>query len=135
MPALLRKAAGMPASAGGGGTASVGGSMRSRWKIVIGVVGGLVLLAGGAFTWMVAGPPEAVTIAVPGASGRRIKENGLFANYFPAQGPGKKPAILLLGGSEGGLGSELLDMAVRMQGRGATCCTSPTTMRRGRAGG
>ena len=92
--------------------------MRRRWKIAIGVVGGLVLLAGCAFTWMVAGPPSAVTIAEPGASGRRIDENGLFANYFPAPGPGRRPAILLLGGSEGGLGTELQMMAVRLQGAG-----------------
>jgi hypothetical protein len=31
--------------------------MKRRWKIAIGVVGGLVLLAGCAFIWMVAGPP------------------------------------------------------------------------------
>ena len=92
--------------------------MKRRWKIAIGVVGALVVLAGGAFTWMVAGPPGKVAIVDPGASGRRIDQDGLFANYFPAPGPGKKPAILLLGGSEGGLGTELKMMAVRLQGAG-----------------
>ncbi|MFN3945318.1 MAG: acyl-CoA thioester hydrolase/BAAT C-terminal domain-containing protein [Allosphingosinicella sp.] len=46
-------------------------------------------------------PIPPVQAAEPGPEGRRVTDDGLIANYFPADAPG--PAILLLGGSEGGL--------------------------------
>ena len=39
----------------------------------------------------------------PGPDGVRIDKDGVFANFFLAKRSGKRPAILLLGGSEGGL--------------------------------
>jgi dienelactone hydrolase len=39
----------------------------------------------------------------PGPDGRRIDEHGVFGNFFAAKAPGRRPAILLIGGSEGGL--------------------------------
>lgn len=49
-------------------------------------------------------PPPAVR-ADPAPEGRMIDEEGLIANFYPAQGvEGAAPAILLLGGSEGGIG-------------------------------
>lgn len=47
-------------------------------------------------------PP--IQVSEPGPTGQRIAENGLLANWFPGTGEGKRPAVLLLGGSEGGLG-------------------------------
>jgi uncharacterized protein len=46
-------------------------------------------------------PP--VVVADPGDGGIRVSEDGLLGNYFPGEGAGKRPAILLIGGSEGGL--------------------------------
>jgi len=50
-------------------------------------------------------PPTLPPIAVgdPGPTGVRIDKDGVFANFFPAKASGKRPAILLFGGSEGGL--------------------------------
>ena len=45
----------------------------------------------------------AVEVVEPGATGRRIGEDGLLANYYPGRGQGRRPAILMLGRSEGGL--------------------------------
>jgi dienelactone hydrolase len=78
--------------------------MKRRWKILIGIILALLLLIGGTITWFVLQPPSKAKISEPGQTGRRITEAGLFANYFPAEGAGRKPGILLLGGSEGGLG-------------------------------
>ena len=71
-----------------------------------------------AFTGLGAGqmkiPP--VQVASPGETGRRITEDGLLANYFPA--PGKAPAALVLGGAEGGLGPDWGNVAKAMQSDG-----------------
>ena len=71
-----------------------------------------------AFTGLGAGqmkiPP--VEVDSPGETGRRITEDGLIANYFPA--PGKAPAALVLGGSEGGLGPDWANVARAMQSDG-----------------
>jgi dienelactone hydrolase len=61
-------------------------------------------------------PP--VIVADPGATGRRITDNGLLANYYPPQREGKHPGILLLGGSEGGLGPGVGRMALGLQEHG-----------------
>jgi len=92
--------------------------MKRRWKIVIGVVLGLLLLAGGGFLYMIYRPAPPVEIVEPGPTGRRIAEGGLFANYFPAPGGGRAPGILLLGGSEGGLNPDLRDQALLLQQAG-----------------
>jgi dienelactone hydrolase len=46
-------------------------------------------------------PPE---VSDPLAGGERIATAGVFGNFYPGQGAGKRPGILLLAGSEGGLG-------------------------------
>jgi uncharacterized protein len=53
----------------------------------------------------------AVLDAPPADTGRRITENGLVANYFPAQQ--RAPAVLTLSGSVGGL--TMNDMSVALQ--------------------
>jgi hypothetical protein len=50
-------------------------------------------------------PPPVVAVD-PGPGGRRVTDDGLIANYYPAAKPGAG-AILLLGGSEGGIGAGL----------------------------
>ena len=42
-------------------------------------------------------------MADAGSAGRRVTGDGLLANYYPGKGAGPRPAILFLGGSEGGL--------------------------------
>lgn len=87
-----------------------------RWiKIMAITVGVLLVLAVGTAAWFMTRPPAPAKIVGPGSTGRRIAERGLFANYFPASGGGKRPGILLLGGSEGGLARDLLRQAVLLQ--------------------
>jgi len=82
--------------------------MRKAWKraaIALGV-GAALLTAGGA--WLAAqpwGPP--IELVDPGAGGTAIRLPELVGNFYPGSGEGRRPAILLLGGSEGGLGAAL----------------------------
>ncbi len=74
-----------------------------RVAIALGVMAALVT-AGGA--WLAAqpwGPP--VELVDPGAGGTPLRLPELVGNYYPGAGEGRRPAILLLGGSEGGLGA------------------------------
>lgn len=61
-------------------------------------------------------PP--LQMAEPGDEGVRVDEDGVLGNFLPAAGEDKKPAILLLGGSEGGLGQSSLNMARQFQAAG-----------------
>jgi uncharacterized protein len=54
----------------------------------------------------------------PKPNGVRVAADGMLANFYPAQREGKQPAILVLGGSEGGLGSEMTAYAKALQGEG-----------------
>jgi dienelactone hydrolase len=91
------------------------------WKRKVGIgLGGVILLfalgvgAGLYFGWFI----PAVQVAAPGPTGRRVTQNGLLANYFPGGGQGRRPAILLLGGSEGGLSEAGRRLAVPLQAEG-----------------
>jgi dienelactone hydrolase len=57
-------------------------------------------------------------ITDPGPEGVRVDQAGVFGNYFPAPGRGEHPAILLLGGSEGGLGPGAVRQAKALQAHG-----------------
>ena len=59
-------------------------------------------------------PPVQVT--APGDTGRRITEDGLLANYFPAAR--NAPAVMFLPGSLGGLPPEINRMATTLQSEG-----------------
>jgi dienelactone hydrolase len=61
-----------------------------------------------------------IEVVEPGDTGRRVDEDGVFGNYFPTAGSdsGQSPAVLLLGGSEGGLGRGALQMAQDLQREG-----------------
>lgn len=87
-----------------------------RWlKIVAAAVGAVLLLATAAAAWFMTRPPTLARIAAPGPTGQRIAQGGLFANYFPAGADGRRPGILLLGGSEGGLERDVRRQAVLLQ--------------------
>jgi uncharacterized protein len=45
----------------------------------------------------------APVVGDPGPDGRRIDSGGVFGNFFAAKAAGRRPAILFIGGSEGGL--------------------------------
>jgi dienelactone hydrolase len=92
--------------------------MKRRWKVTLAVVAALVVLGAGGFVWMLTRPPKPAKIAEPGPTGRRIDTGGLFANYFPAPGAGRHPGVLLLGGSEGGLGEDPKAQALLLQAQG-----------------
>ena len=92
--------------------------MKRGWKIALGMVGALVVIGIGGFAYMLLQPPAPAKIAPPGPTGQRIEANDVFANYFPAKGSGPHPAILLLGGSEGGLGKDMAALAVLLQAEG-----------------
>jgi dienelactone hydrolase len=94
--------------------------MRWRKGLAVGAVVS-TLFVGAAMFQLVApgntGLPH-VEVIEPGQAGIRIEKAGLFGNFFPAQGEGPNAGILLLGGSEGGLGNGALNMALALQQEG-----------------
>lgn len=94
--------------------------MRFRKTIGLAVVVGLLVAGAVAFQFLV--PPNfwmpEIEVAEPGPTGVRVNSNGLFGNYYPAKGEGRHPAILLLGGSEGGLARGVQQMALSLQAEG-----------------
>jgi len=89
-----------------------------RWKKIFGFgcLGLLVVLtlAAGAFWYFKPWQP-AIELSDPGPTGERITDDGLLANYFAGTGEGPRPAILLLGGSEGGIGTGMTSRAKDLQ--------------------
>ena len=83
-----------------------------KWLKRLGIgLGVLIVLLVGIGAWLWSAKPwiPDVELVAPGPSGTRITAPGLIGNFYPGSGDGKgtgaRPAILLLGGSEGGLGS------------------------------
>lgn len=78
--------------------------MRKRSKIGIGCLGlvALIVMAGAALWFFAPGPPE-IRVDEPGEGGIRVTINDRPANFFVGSGGGPRPAIIMLGGSEGGL--------------------------------
>lgn len=102
--------------------------MRSV-RTVLPVIGIAILLAGATLFQQAApdryGLPE-IEVLDPGPTGQRIDQDELFGNFYPAAGntgisqDAPRPAVLLLGGSEGGLGSGAKQMALSLQEEGFT---------------
>jgi hypothetical protein len=93
-----------------------------KWKNAAMLTAALAALLGGAALFRGLAPdryglPE-IEVLAPGPTGRRIAQGDLFGNYFPASGSGPHTAVLLLGGSEGGLGSATHHMALELQREG-----------------
>ena len=81
-----------------------------KWMKRLGIVLGVLvvlLVAGGAWLWIAKPWIPEVELVAPGAGGTRINAPGLTGNFYPGSGSDLRPAILLLGGSEGGLGSSV----------------------------
>lgn len=90
------------------------------WKKIFGF-GCLGLLAlfviGSTAAWYFS-PGFPITVDDPGKGGQRVTINDRPANYFPGVGNGPRPAILMLGGSEGGLQERGNKMARQLQAAG-----------------
>ncbi|NCP13379.1 MAG: prolyl oligopeptidase family serine peptidase [Sphingomonadales bacterium] len=79
-----------------------------RWFKRLGIALGVVLalvIAGGTWLWIAKPWVPAIELVEPGPGGKPIRQPGLVGNFYAGAGAGRRPAILLLGGSEGGLGS------------------------------
>ena len=93
-----------------------------KWKNGLIATAAIAALLGGAALFKGMAPdryglPE-IEVLDPGNTGQRIVQGRLFGNYYPAAGSGPHPAVLLLGGSEGGLGSATHHMARLLQREG-----------------
>ena len=83
-----------------------------RGMSVAAVLAGCFMLQ---FPGLVAAQPGRPLLdAPPGDTGRRITENGIVANYFPA--PRNAPAVLVLSGSVGGLTGNDISIALQAEG-------------------
>ena len=92
--------------------------MKLRWKILIGALVLLVILAVAGATYILTSEPEPARVVEAGPTGERIDREGVFGNYFPATAEEPRPAILVLGGSEGGLATDVTRQAVALQTHG-----------------
>lgn len=77
--------------------------MRRRSKIGIGCLVIVLAIVGmGAWSWFTR-KPRPIVVAEAGAMGERVMLGDVPANFYAGTGEGPRPAILLLGGSEGGI--------------------------------
>ncbi|WBY15938.1 acyl-CoA thioester hydrolase/BAAT C-terminal domain-containing protein [Erythrobacteraceae bacterium WH01K] len=77
--------------------------MRTRGKVGIGCLIIVVAILGiGAWNFFNR-EPRPIVVAAPGTGGERVAIGDAPANFFAGSGDGPRDAILLLGGSEGGL--------------------------------
>lgn len=92
--------------------------MSWRRRIAFGLAGlfVLILVAGAVLWWLKPWVPD-VVLTAPGATGRRIDERGLIANYYPARAK-HGPGVLMLGGSGGGIGRRYTRNAISLQSKG-----------------
>jgi dienelactone hydrolase len=98
---------------------------RRTWKrkLVIAAAAILVLLIIGAGAlWFLKPWKPKIEITDPGPTGRRVVEAGVFANYFPAP-DASGPAVMMLGGSEGGIGDNTTRSAIDLQSKGFSVLT------------
>jgi dienelactone hydrolase len=93
-----------------------------RWKKGLAIGATVVVLVGGAAMFKLLAPTDyglpQIEVIEAGPTGVRIEEAGLVGNFYPADGDGAHPGILLLGGSEGGLNRGVRHMALALQREG-----------------
>ena len=85
-------------------------------RIAIGVLA--LLAAAGLGLWLWKPWMPAVQLAEPGPTGQRVARDGLLGNFYPAPARIPGPGVLLLGGSEGGLGRGGTALAKGLQAAG-----------------
>lgn len=94
-----------------------------KWKSGMMAAAGIAALLGAAALFKTFAPDRyglpPIEVLPPGPTGERIDHGGLFGNFFPPlASSGAHPAVLLLGGSEGGLGGGAHQMALALQEEG-----------------
>lgn len=92
-----------------------------RWfkRILIGLAALVaLLLCAGIALWIWKPWVPAIERVDPAPKGKRVDGGGVIANFYPAAGPGSHPGVLLLGGSEGGIGKGVTRMATGLQAEG-----------------
>jgi uncharacterized protein len=67
--------------------------------------GTALIAAGGTVLWAAQPSAPPIELVEPGPGGTAIRQPGLVGNFYVGDGDRRHPAILLLGGSEGGLGA------------------------------
>lgn len=93
--------------------------MGWKRKTGIGCGAALLLLVAAAAALLYFAPwVPPVHVAEPGPTGRRVGEAGLIGNYYPGRGGGRRPALLVLGGSEGGISESSRATALALQEEG-----------------
>lgn len=94
---------------------------RPRWKVwgkrILIAFGVLVLAFVGYFVWAL-NQTRVCPVVAPGPTGMRIQTKTIFANYFPGRGDGRRPALMVIGGYDGGLGGEAKREALALQAAG-----------------
>lgn len=78
----------------------------------------LVLTAAGAGLWIWKPWAPEIQVAEPAPSGEWVREDGLLGQWYPAAGTQSGPAVLVVGGSEGGLDPGLVAQATALQKQG-----------------
>lgn len=94
---------------------------RPRWKVwckrlLIGL--GVLILAMVGYTAWAFNQTRTCAVVAPGPTGKRIQTASIFANYFPGKGATRSPAVVVIGGYDGGLGSEAKRQALALQAAG-----------------
>jgi dienelactone hydrolase len=92
-----------------------------RWKRRLFIVAGALIaliVVGGGILWILKPWVPDIVLTEPGPTGERIVTRGVFANYFPAKDAEHGPALMLLGGSEGGIGESITSVARALQKEG-----------------
>lgn len=94
---------------------------RPRWKVwgkrILIALGVLVLAFVGYVVWTL-NQTRICPVVAPGPTGVRIQTKSIFANYFPGRGDGRRPAVVVIGGYDGGLGDEAKREALALQAAG-----------------
>ena len=94
---------------------------RPRWKVwgkrIFIALGVLVLAFVGYVVWAL-NQTRVCPVVAPGPTGERIQTKSIFANYFPGRGEGRRPAVVVIGGYDGGLGDEAKREALALQAAG-----------------
>lgn len=93
--------------------------MKLFWKIALSVVAVVLLAGAGGFLWLMFKPNAPARLAAAGPTGTRVVAGNVFGNYYQGRSSSAaRAAVLILGGSEGGLSSEVAAEARLLQQHG-----------------
>lgn len=91
------------------------------WKRGLGIgCGGLLALVaiGGGWLWYAKPWIPPMVIAAPANGGVRVTGDGIIGNFYAGSGEGPRPALLLFGGSEGGMPQNMQKLALPLRDMG-----------------